>query len=80
MAAFEDPDLCILDRSPNEHLAFGHGIHKCLGAPLARLEMRIALEELLARTASLELDSTAVHVQNELFTGCEALPVRCWAA
>ena len=49
-AAFDDPDRCIVDRRPNPHLAFGHGIHRCVGAPLARLELRVALEEWLKRT------------------------------
>lgn len=48
--AFADADRCIIDRSPNPHLAFGIGIHSCVGAPLARQEIRVALEELLART------------------------------
>jgi cytochrome P450 len=50
---FSDPDAFVLDR-PNiaEHLAFGRGRHRCVGAPLARLMLRIALEELLARTSS----------------------------
>ncbi|MBL8552176.1 MAG: cytochrome P450 [Hyphomonadaceae bacterium] len=54
---FPDPDEFKLDR-PNirEHLAFGRGPHNCVGAPLARLELRVALEELLARTASFDLD------------------------
>jgi cytochrome P450 len=38
------------------HLAFGRGLHFCIGAPLARLEARIAIERLLARTSSIELD------------------------
>jgi len=55
-SAFENADRCILDRSPNRHVAFGHGIHTCIGAPLARQEIRVALQELLARTKDIELD------------------------
>ncbi|HLH70366.1 MAG TPA: cytochrome P450 [Candidatus Dormibacteraeota bacterium] len=51
---FPDPDQLVLGR-PREHLAFGHGVHKCPGAPLARLEIQVALEELLRRTSSFEL-------------------------
>lgn len=47
---FEDADRCIIDRRPNRHVAFGHGIHTCLGAPLARAELRIAVEELFSLT------------------------------
>jgi cytochrome P450 len=53
--AFEHPDQPRLDRKPNQHLAFGYGIHKCIGAPLARLELRIALEEWLRRTHAFGL-------------------------
>lgn len=50
---FEHPDELVLDRRPNPHLSFGHGVHFCLGASLARLELRIALPLLLARLPEL---------------------------
>jgi len=46
---FQNPDRCIIDRHPNRHIAFGTGPHACIGAHLARLEMRVALEEMLRR-------------------------------
>jgi cytochrome P450 len=52
---FDEPETFRLDRDPTENLLYGAGIHVCPGAPLARLEMRVALEELLARTTQLEL-------------------------
>ena len=59
-AAFERAGELDLERSPNRHVGFGRGIHLCIGAPLARLELRVALEELLARTSSFELDGEVV--------------------
>ncbi|GMU77503.1 MAG: putative cytochrome P450 [Acidimicrobiia bacterium] len=54
---FDHADDVRLDRpSPRDHLAFGRGIHHCVGAPLARMEARVALEELLARTSFFALD------------------------
>jgi len=56
-ARFERPDeIDLARRHPRDHLGFGRGIHFCVGAPLARLEARVVLEELLARTRELALD------------------------
>ena len=52
-AVFGDPDEFRLDRDPADNLLYGHGIHVCPGAPLARLELRVLVEELLARTTTL---------------------------
>ncbi len=51
---FPDPDRFDIHRSPNRHLAFGHGIHFCLGAPLARLEAKIALNLMLERLPNIQ--------------------------
>ena len=54
---FADPDVFDVTRKPNPHLGFGHGVHYCLGANLARLELRVLFEELLARFAAAEVES-----------------------
>jgi cytochrome P450 family 144 len=57
-AEFENPDEIVLDRRiPRRHVAFGRGIHHCVGAPLARLEARIVLTMLLDQTSSISLDA-----------------------
>ncbi len=50
---FEDPGVFRLDRDPAQSLLYGAGIHACPGAPLARLELRIAIEEMLARSSGI---------------------------
>lgn len=52
---FAEPERCILDRSPNRHLGFGAGVHRCLGAPVARMELGITLERLIERVSSWEV-------------------------
>jgi cytochrome P450 len=54
-AVFDHPDTLDLNRQPNPHIAFGRGVHYCLGAPLARLEGRIALERLFGRFPNLKM-------------------------
>ncbi|MGH0028786.1 MAG: cytochrome P450 [Myxococcota bacterium] len=76
---FDDPYAFRVDRTPNDHLAFGgYGAHFCLGSALARLELRVMFEELLARMPTLELASDApVPYRNSNFiTGIEEMPVR----
>jgi hypothetical protein len=55
---FDRPDEFVPDRSPNPHLGFGRGIHFCIGAPLARLEAKLALRILLTRFSALRVDPT----------------------
>jgi cytochrome P450 len=56
-AAFEEPDTVRLDRALNRHVAFGSGIHRCAGSNLARMELRVALEEWLRRIPQFSLDA-----------------------
>ncbi|MGW1893339.1 cytochrome P450 [Streptomyces sp. NPDC002004] len=74
---FADPDALHVTRSPNPHLTFGHGIHFCFGAPLARLEARIALHMLLKRFRAIVVPSyDDVAYQNPaVIVGVRHLPV-----
>jgi cytochrome P450 len=78
-ARFPDPDRLDLARADGAHLAFGHGIHHCLGAPLARLEGLIALRALTERFPDLELAVAPESLEREpalLFNKLATLPVR----
>jgi cytochrome P450 len=55
---FQDPDRFDIGRDPNPHIAFGHGVHFCIGAPLARLEARVAIFDLVTKLHSFELASS----------------------
>ena len=74
---FEDPDKFDIHRNDKRHMSFNVGIHHCLGSSLARLEMRIAFEKLLARIGEFTLDlDNAVRVQSLNFRGFRSLPVK----
>jgi len=82
-AQFSDPDEFIIDRPRHEvarHVAFGWGIHFCIGAPLARLEARVAFERLLARTSTIELAGSPVRNESFVLHGLTSLPLRWTAA
>jgi cytochrome P450 len=74
---FEDPYRFDVGRTPNPHMAFGPGgIHHCMGAHLAKMEVRIAFEELLARTDRIELTGPPERLRSNFFNGIKRLPVR----
>ena len=74
---FPDPDRFDIERTPNGVMALGRGIHFCLGAPLARLEARIATQTILRRTKVTRPDPDGVRerVDNALFRGLKRFPV-----
>jgi len=76
-AQFDRPDELDIGREDNRHLAFGAGIHFCLGSPLARAEGQVAIRELVRRTARIELASEADLRWRETITlrGLSSLPV-----
>src|SRR5690606_10654962 len=81
-AVFEDPARLHVTRAPKRHVAFGHGLHFCLGAPLARLEGQIAIGSLLSRFPDLALALPAAeyryHRTGSIVRGLVPLPGRVW--
>lgn len=76
-AVFDDPERVIIDREHNRHIAFGAGIHRCLGSNLARMEMQVAIEEMLAMIPEFELaDPDGVTWAGGQVRGPRHLPVR----
>jgi cytochrome P450 len=73
---FAEPDRLDLARDPNPHITFGAGIHFCLGAPLARLEMQIAFETILRRMPRLELLQEPEWKPTYIIRGLKSLRVR----
>ena len=78
-------DLLDIDRADTRHLAFGHGIHFCLGAPLARMEGRLALDSLLHRFPDLRLAAPIEqlhwdHGEGLVLRGLSELPIICGPA
>lgn len=73
---FGDADRLVLDRTPNPHLTFGHGHHFCLGAALARLEIRLALPTLFRRFPSLSLDGRPTWKPNISDRSASLIPAR----
>lgn len=66
----------IVDRKPNEHIAFGKGEHFCLGANLARFELRVLFEELMARIPEMELAGEPERLRSNFIGGIKRMPVR----
>lgn len=82
-ARFDEPDALDLSRRDNQHLGYGHGIHYCIGAPLARLEGRTALATLLRRLPDLQLAADPADLRwrgGLIMRGLRNLPVEFTAA
>lgn len=75
-AVFENPDAFDLARTPNDHLALGHGEHFCLGANLARMELKVMLEAVNRRMPDLELAGPVERLRSNFVAGIKHMPVR----
>ena len=73
---FDDPFEFKVDRSPNRHLAFGHGAHLCLGKYLAKIEMEIFYEELFKKIENIELNGEPEWVKASFVSGLKSLPIK----
>jgi cytochrome P450 len=75
-AAFSDPDRLDIARDPNPHVSFGAGVHYCLGAPLARMELQIAFATILDRLPRLDLEAEPEWKPGYVIRGLKELRVR----
>ena len=73
---FADPFKFKVDRSPNRHLAFGHGVHLCLGKYLAKIEMEIFYEELFKKIDNIQLNGEPEWVKASFVSGLKSLPIK----
>jgi cytochrome P450 len=72
---FAAPDVFDVSRRPNQHIGFGAGVHHCLGAPLARMELQISLPTLLRRKPDLALAGDPVRRPTFVLRGYASVPV-----
>jgi hydroxylation protein CepL len=72
---FPEPDAFISNRQPNRHLSFGSGLHYCLGAAMARMELKVLFEQLAAEVESVELVEEPVRLRSTKVNGYRRLPV-----
>jgi cytochrome P450 len=75
-AVFGDPDTFRPDRTPNDHLTFGHGPHFCLGAHLARVQLRAMFAAVLDLLGELEPAGQPVRLRSNFQNGVKSLPIR----
>ena len=73
--SFDDPGRLDVTRNPNRHLAFGFGTHFCLGASLARLEARVAFEEMLARFPEFSVSGPTKRLHGSVIRGLLSVPL-----
>ena len=73
---YDDPMRFDVGRQPNKHLAFGFGVHYCLGAMLARMELKALLTELVPRLRSIELAGPPRYMQTLFVGGPKSVPIR----
>src|SRR5579859_3853361 len=73
---FDNPDRFDITRRPNEHLAFGHHEHFCLGAGFAKKEMKVMFEELFRRFPDIQLDGPPERLRSNFINGVKRMPVR----
>ncbi len=75
-SVFAEPDTFDIGRTPNDHLTFGHGPHFCLGAPLARIQMRAMFDAVLDQLGHIELAGEPVRLRSNFQHGVKHLPIR----